>query len=180
MRDFVAVFIVFLLVAFALRMATSLQWYKRGQSKIRRTITASGQSIIAEIPGTDGLEFFTEDTRAFHWKKRIIQKEEIRSTRLLISGAPISVRISQLLPDPTPLPPSDFQQSDTIEREHWDVAIDLKNTTVVVECGSIRERVSQELARQVFEAVANDIELREKAQPPERLTTSAQESRNDG
>ena len=103
MRDFVAVLIVFLLVAFALRMATSLQWYKRGQSKIRRTITASGQSIIAEIPGTDGLEFFTEDTRAFHWKKHIIQKEEIRSTRLLISGAPISVRVSQLLPDPTPL-----------------------------------------------------------------------------
>ena len=174
MRDFVAVLIVFLLVAFALRMATSLQWYKRGQSKIRRTITASGRSIIAEIPGTDGLQFFTEDTQAFHWEKRIIPKKEIRSTRLLISGAPISVRLSALFPDPAPLPASDFQQPDSIERERWDVAIDLKDTTVVVECGSIRERVSQELAGQVFKAVASDIELREKDQLPERLTTSAQ------
>ena len=178
MRDFVAVFVVFLLMAFALSMATSLQWYKRRHSKIRRAITASGQSIIAEIPGTDGLQFFTEDTRAFHWKKRIIPKDEIRSTRLLISGAPISVRFSGLFPEPKPLPPSDFQQSDAIERERWDVAIDLKNTTVVVACGAIRERVSQELARQVFGAVANDVELREKEQPPGRFTTSAQESHN--
>jgi len=178
MRDFVAVFVVFLLMAVALSMATSLQWYKRAHSKMRRAIIASGQSIIAEIPGTDALQFFTEDTRAFHWEKQIIPKEEIRSTRLLISGAPISIRFSGLFPEPQPLPSSDFQQSDALERERWDVAIDLKNTTVVVGCGAIRERVSQELARQVFEAVAADIELKEKEQPPGRPTTSAQESHN--
>lgn len=50
-----------------------------------------------------------------------------------------------------------------IERERWDVAIDLEESTVLVQCGAIRERVSQELARQVFEAVKTDIELRQQA-----------------
>ena len=160
MRDLVAVFVVFLLIAFALSMATSLQWYKRGHSRLRRAISDAGRSVIAEIPGDQGIQFFTEDAAAFHWSDRVIPKDRIRSARVLISGAPISVCMSRRFPEPAPQPSGDIDHSDMIERERWDVAIDLDDTTVMVACGAIRERVSQELARQVFEAVKTDIELR--------------------
>lgn len=163
MRDFVAVFVVFILVAFALSMATSLQWYKRGHSKLRRAISESGRSVVAEIPGDRGLEFFTEDAAAFHWTDRTIPKNDIRSARILISGAPISTCVSRRFPGSPPQPSGDTDSSDMIERERWDVAIDLEDSTVLVQCGAIRERVSQELARQVFEAVKTDIELRQQA-----------------
>jgi hypothetical protein len=164
MRDLVAVFVVFILVAFALSMATSLQWYKRGHSKLRRAISESGRSVVAEIPGDRGLEFFTEeDASAFHWADRTIPKNDIRSARILISGAPISTCVSRRFPGSPPQPSDDPDQSDMIERERWDVAIDLEESTVLVQCGAIRERVSQELARQVFEAVKTDIELRQQA-----------------
>jgi len=160
MRDLVAVFVVFLLIAFALSMATSLQWYKRGHSRLRRAISDAGRSVIAEIPGGQGIQFFTEDAAAFHWSGRVIPKDGIRSARVLISGAPISVCVSRRFPEPTTQPSVGIDHSGMIERERWDVAIDLEDTTVMVECGAIREQVSQELARQVFEAVKTDIELR--------------------
>jgi hypothetical protein len=45
------------------------------------------------------------------------------------------------------------------------VAIECVNGTVLVECGAIRERVSQELARTVYEAVRRDIESRNASAP---------------
>ena len=161
MRDLVAVLVVFVLLAFALSMATSLQRYKRGHSRLRRAISASGRSIVAEIPGDGGLQFFTEDAAAFHWADCVIPKDDIRSARVLISGAPISTCVSRRFSEPARQQSVDIDQPDMIERERWDVAIDLKDTTVLVECGAIRERVSQELARQVFEAVKSDIEVRQ-------------------
>jgi hypothetical protein len=38
------------------------------------------------------------------------------------------------------------------------VAIETTAGTVLVECGAIRERISQELARKVFDAVRSDVE----------------------
>jgi len=170
MRDLVAVIVVFLLVGFALSMATTLHWYRRGHAKLRRAILASGQSIVAEIPGDETLLFFTEDGKAFHWQDRAIPKDRIRAARILISGAPISVCVSRRLSESNSAdaePPQHPFASDSpggIERDRWDVAIDVDDKTVLVECGAIRERVSQELARQVFEAVKADIEIREPSQ----------------
>ena len=42
---------------------------------------------------------------------------------------------------------------DGIARDRWDVAIETVDGPVLVECGAIRERVSQELARKIFDAV---------------------------
>ena len=47
---------------------------------------------------------------------------------------------------------------DGIARDRWDVAVETIAGTVLIECGAIRERVSQELARAVFEAVRSDVE----------------------
>ena len=167
MRDFVAVLLVFLLIAFALSMATSLQWYRRGHTRRRRAIAASGQVLVAEIPMADDLRFFTQDAHAFHWGARTIPKDQIRAARVLISGAPIATCASSRHPPPpaTQLQelPSETGSPDGFGRDRWDVAIDLADETILVECGAIRERVSQELARQVFDAVKTDIELRDQS-----------------
>jgi hypothetical protein len=41
------------------------------------------------------------------------------------------------------------------------VAIEAINGATIVACGAIRERVSQELARAVFDAVKRDLERRD-------------------
>ena len=50
---------------------------------------------------------------------------------------------------------------DGIARDRWDVALETVTGTVLVECGAIRERVSQELARTVFDAVKLELEARD-------------------
>ena len=44
-----------------------------------------------------------------------------------------------------------------IARDRWDVAVETTDGLVLVECGSIRERVSQELARAIYDAVKRAI-----------------------
>jgi hypothetical protein len=57
--------------------------------------------------------------------------------------------------------PAGFEdRPEGIARDRWDVAIETVTGTVLVECGAIRERVSQELARTVFDAVKRDVERR--------------------
>ena len=46
---------------------------------------------------------------------------------------------------------------DGIARDRWDVAVETVTGTVLIECGAIRERVSQELARAVFDAMKQDM-----------------------
>ena len=79
MRDAVAVFVVFLLIALALSMATSLNWHRRAHFRLRRAMALSGRTIIAEIPYKDDLSFFTEDTQSFQWDAHRIAKSEIRA-----------------------------------------------------------------------------------------------------
>ena len=164
MRDLVAAFVAVALVVVALSMATSLHRYRQTHARLRRQLRAQGQRIVAEIPGGDDLKFFTEDVTAFHWADRPIPKDKITAARLLISGAPISVRVSNRFSgsrEPQPVNVDDHP--DAFERDRWDVAIELDAGTVLVACGTIRERVSQELARRVFDAVTRDIEAREGA-----------------
>jgi hypothetical protein len=42
------------------------------------------------------------------------------------------------------------------------VAVETVTGTVLIECGAIRERVSQELARAVFDAIKEDVEGRDR------------------
>ena len=164
MRDLGAVILVVFLVVVALSMATSLQWYRRRHARLRQGLRDRGQSILAEIPAGEGLMFFTEDEEAYHWAERSVPKDRIRAARVLINGAPISVSRSRRFP-PASLDDASFPEKEPegIVRDRWDVAIDTGDETVVVECGAIRERVSQELARRVFEAVKADIEARDRA-----------------
>src|SRR2546425_167274 len=49
-----------------------------------------------------------------------------------------------------------------ILRDRWDVAVERVTGTVLVECGAIRERVSQELARKIFDAIKTELEQRDR------------------
>lgn len=166
MRDLVAIIVVIVLVIAALRMATSLQWHKRDHENLRRSLRERGRTVVAEIPHASGLRLFCEDAAAFYWGDAVIPKSDIRAARVLISGAPLSTRTSSRFPlaSPSPRPnggePTSFE---AFERDRWDVAIDLELDTIIVECGAIRERVSQDLARRVFDTVSADIAGREQA-----------------
>jgi hypothetical protein len=169
MRDLVAIVVVMVLVVAALRMATSLQWHKRDNLKARRALLERGHTIIAEIPGGTGLRLFTEDPAAYYWENTTIPKSDIRAVRVLISGAPLSVRTSTRFSPASSAPDGEqpgVTQFEAFGRDRWDVAVDHGNDTVLVECGAIRERVSQDLARLVFETISAEIARRDEPSPP--------------
>ena len=161
MRDVVAVVVASLLIFFALRMATALTRDRRQRRGEREAIAARGRTILAEIPSDTGLVFFTEDAEAFHLGDRPIPKAAITAARVLINGAPIAVAAR---PDHQAAAAisSDLvqQRPEGLARDRWDVAIDTEGDTVIVPCGAIREQISQELARNVFETVKRTLEPR--------------------
>ena len=56
--------------------------------------------------------------------------------------------------------PSFDDRPEGIARDRWDVAIETVNGTILVECGAVRERVSQELARKDLRRRERDLEQR--------------------
>jgi len=80
----------------------------------------------------------------------------------LINGSPIAACVSRRADSRTAAAPTSFEdRPDGIARDRWDVAIETAAGTTLVECGAIRERVSQELARAVFDAVKAELERRD-------------------
>jgi hypothetical protein len=82
--------------------------------------------------------------------------------RVLINGSPIAAYVSKRHPVDSARQATSFEdRPDGIARDRWDVAIETVNGMMLVECGAIRERVSQELARTVFDAVKGELERRD-------------------
>jgi len=93
------------------------------------------------------------------------------AARILINGAVIAAYVSARrrggdgAQPTTPAEPID-DRPEGIARDRWDVAIEtVDGATIVVECGAIRERVSQELARAVFDAVKRELERQDGERP---------------
>ena len=159
MRDFVAALIALLLLAVALSLVARLQTYHKRREGTRRTARELGQTIVAELPVDEELKLFSEDRNHFYYGKRAIQKNQIQAVRVLINGSPIAACVSRRFPSAATAPPTSFDdRSEGIVHDRWDVAIETTNGTTLVECGAIRERVSQQLARKIFEAVTKDLE----------------------
>ena len=154
MRDVVGVLVALLLVFFALRLATALTRDRRKRHGEREAIAAGGRTIVAEIPSDEGLVFFTEDDEAFHLGDHPIPKATITAARVLINGAPIAVAARPEHQAAASISSELVQQRPAgLARDRWDVAIDTEQDTVIVPCGAIREQISQELARGIFDAV---------------------------
>jgi hypothetical protein len=160
MRDFVAGIVALALLLVAGSLATALQYHRRRRQRAWDGERGLGRTIIVELPAGDALVLFSEDAARFYYGERSIDKDVIAAARVLINGRPIAAvaarRHSQQHVEPT----SFEDRPEGIARDRWDVAIETIAGTVLVECGSIRERVSQELARTVFDAVKNDVDRR--------------------
>jgi len=161
MRDILAGLVAALLLVVAASLATTLQMYRRRRARARDSERALGRTIIAEIPSGDDLALFSEDASRFYYDDRPIDKDLIVAVRVLINGAPIaSYASTRHAADAARRPTSFDDRPEGIARDRWDVAIETLAGSVLVQCGAIRERVSQELARTVFDAVRRELERR--------------------
>lgn len=164
MRDAVASLVAAALIFFALSLLTSLHFYRKRHQTARENELARGRTIIVELPTDPELTLFTEDAEHFYYGATPIDKNAIMAVRVLINGSPIAAFVSPRWESAQRAQPTAFEdRPEGIARDRWDVAIETANAqlgTVLVECGAVRERVSQELARKVFDAVKADLEKR--------------------
>src|SRR5437762_2195175 len=162
MRDLVAGIVAVLLLLVAASLAATLRSYRRRRQRTRDSERALGRVIIAELPTADDLVLVSQDDHRFYYGERAIDKDRIVAVRVLINGSPIASSVSRRHATGTPPPPTRFEdRPEGIARDRWDVAVETLEGTTLIECGAIRERVSQELARTVFDAIKSDIEYRE-------------------
>jgi len=162
MRDVFAALAALVLLIVAASLATTLQTFRRRRIRARDSERALGRTVIAEIPFGEDLTLFSEDAARFYYGERSIDKDLIAAVRVLINGSPIAAYLSKRHPEGTSRQATSFDdRPEGIARDRWDVALETVTGTTLVECGAIRERVSQELARTVFDAVKRELERRD-------------------
>ena len=166
MRDVVAAVLAVALLVVAASLGTTLKWFRKRRHSARESERTLGRAIVAEIPAEDDLLLFTEDARQFHYGARSIGKDRIVAARILINGAVIAACVSARRAAGTGAQMTTEAIDDRpegIARDRWDVVIEGLDGPVIVECGAIRERVSQELARAVFDAVKEELRRQDAA-----------------
>jgi hypothetical protein len=164
MRDLFAGIIAACLLLIAASLATTLQMYRRRRQRARDSERALGRTVIAELPVAEELVLFSEDPIRFYYGDQAIDKDLIAAVRVLINGTPIAAALSTRHLREAARHATHFEdRPEGIARDRWDVAIETVTGMVLVECGAIRERVSQELARAVFDAVKREVDRRNKA-----------------
>ena len=162
MRDVLAAVVALILLVVAASLGTTLTAFRRRRLRARDSERALGRTVLTEIPADDDLRLFCEDAVRFYYGDQSIDKDLIVATRVLINGSPIAAYVSRRYPVDAGRPATSFEdRPDGIARDRWDVAIETVNGVLLVECGAIRERVSQELARTVFDAVKHELERRD-------------------
>ncbi|HYM24058.1 MAG TPA: hypothetical protein VEU08_12655 [Vicinamibacterales bacterium] len=184
MRDVVAGLVAGFLILAALSLATALQVYRRKRQRARDSERALGRSIVAEIPAASDLVLFSQDDKRFYFGESSIDKDLVVAVRVLINGSPIAAYVSRRHAREEHQATTLQDREEGIARDRWDVAIETISDTVLVPCGAIRERVSQELARAVFDAVKGEVERIDRSVPgplpPGGVTTPSRErSRGD-
>jgi len=173
MRDIAAAIVALALIFVALGLITALHAYRRRLERKRSSERALGRTIITELPIPSGLALVSEDDDRFYYGDRSIDKDLITAVRVLINGSPIAAYVSRRGPSDSPGQITSYEdRPEGIAHDRWDVAIESAQGLTLVECGAVRERVSQELARRVYDAVRHDIERRDRA-----ASTSTTQSR---
>jgi hypothetical protein len=162
MRDVFAAAVAVVLLLVAASLATALTAFRRRRLRARDAERALGRVILAEIPADDDLRLFCEDRMRFYYGERSVDKDLIVAVRVLINGSPIAAYVSKRHPVDADRQATSFEdRPEGIARDRWDVAIETADGVLLVECGAIRERVSQELARTIFDAVRQELERRD-------------------
>ena len=155
MRDLVAGLVAVALLLFALLVAATLHFHRRRRERARGAATARGKKLIAELPLGVDLVYFAEDDDRFYHGDQQIEKDAIRGVRLLVND-----RVVSQMGDVGTAPPASATATADEEafiRDRWDVVIDTSSASVTISCGAIRERISQDLARRIYDAVAGAV-----------------------
>jgi hypothetical protein len=162
MRDVLAAVLAAALLVVAASLGTTLTAFRRRRLRARDAERALGRTVLAEIPADDDLRLFSEDAVRFYYGEASVDKDLIVAARVLINGSPIAAYVSTRHPVDASRQVTSFEdRPEGIARDRWDVAIETVNGLMLIECGAIRERVSQELARTVFDAVRRELETRD-------------------
>lgn len=150
MRDIVAALVALGLLIFAALLAVSLHLARSRRDAARRQLQTKGRRLVAELPLGAAITIVSEDADAFYYGDVRIDKRALRAARLLLNDTPLAVASTR--PEPIDARTGDAMSAEAFERDRWDVALETDRETVVIHCGGIRERVSQDLARRIFEA----------------------------
>jgi hypothetical protein len=164
MRDVVAFIVAVALLVVAASLATALRYAQVRRQRARDSERALGRAIVVELPAEDDLVIFSEDPVRFYYGERSIDKDLITGVRLLVNGAALASTYGTNAPRVTDAASAEIRPPEPVEtgiiRDRWDVEIETETGRVTVECGAIRERVSQELGRAIFDAVSRAIVAR--------------------
>ena len=163
MRDAIAAIVAIVLLVVAASLATTLQAHRRRRQRQHDSEQALGRRIIGDIPAGDDFILVSEDESRFYYGDQSIDKDLIVAVRVLINGAPIAAYVSRRHAADEKQPTSFHDRPEGIARDRWDVAVETVTGAVLIECGAIRERVSQELARKIFDAIKRELEQRDGA-----------------
>jgi len=162
MRDLVAAIVAMALLLWAASLAFTLRASRRRRERQSASERALGRTIVAEIPAGDDLVLVSVDAARIYYGEQSIDKDLIAAVRVLINGVPIAGYVSTRHAGDAARPRTCFEdRAEGIARDRWDVAVETVTGTTLIECGAIRERVSQELARKVFDAIKADLERRD-------------------
>lgn len=130
------------------RLAMGLRWAKLSREAAGRAEQALGRSVVAELPVADQVILFLEDAECFVWGESRVRKGEIAGARMLLNGGVIGAWAGE-----GALPEAPLAEPDE-GRERWEVVIYRRDgRQALVPCGTLREGVSREASRAVFEAV---------------------------
>jgi hypothetical protein len=157
-RDLVAALIALALLLFALLVGATLHVHRQRRERTRRTAREGGRTIIAELPQGSDLIYVTEDHERLYVGDQPIDKPSIRGVRLQVNGRVVS-EAGETRTEPAAAARATADEEAFI-RDRWDVLVDTSSGTVTIACGAIRERISQDLARRIYDAVASTIQSR--------------------
>jgi len=140
----------------AFRFAMGLRYAKLLRERALADEVARGRRVVAEVPTPGGeIELFREDEARFYWGDASWAKPELAAARLLLNGA----IVAEVSAGPMPLPPAPGPDPEDV-RERWAVvAYRRRGPPVDVACGSLREGVSRDAARAVFESLRSAIQV---------------------
>lgn len=148
-----------LLLWWAFRLAMGLRYAKLQREQARAREEGSGRHVVAELPLPEGVVLFVEEPGAFHWGGGSLAHGEVVGARLLLNSAVVAAasRAGAILPEP-PAPEEDPG------REHWEVIAYLCDGSArTIRCGSVREGVSRDAARAVFDALRRSLQTQPRA-----------------
>lgn len=152
MRELVAALVALILLLVALFLMAALAAYRYRRAARYREAAARGRRIVAEIPTDQDLVLFAEDAAAFYYGDRVIDKRAVRAVEVRVNGVPLAAAGSPRPGDATS-PPPQVPRVDGTAHDRWDVVISTEDAEVVIECGAIREQVSQEIALRIYDTV---------------------------